>query len=215
MKAHAAAGNFPDPHLRLTAALSTLRAHADVFENTDRFLQLTSEANAKATLTTGTNVQLLLQLLPSRVRDIDNLSAVKTDDNLRDIQYEAVKKWINKSKENLLLQGTEIKDKTEASVTLITGQPEGYNRGNTNTGQAKWNNGNSSQYNKSKNQFPAFSQAQKRNQQNNGRNPSCAYCKIIQESEVVRPLQRVPSRRYTQISPAMLCIPLNVYSGYY
>ena len=87
MKAHAAAGIIPDPHLVPTAALTTLRAHAEVFENTDRFLQLTSEVNTRAMLTTGANVQMLLQLLPSRVRDIDNLSVVETDNSLRDLQY--------------------------------------------------------------------------------------------------------------------------------
>ena len=43
MKSHGSAGTLPDPHQHLTAALVVLRAHAEVFENTHRFLNLTYE----------------------------------------------------------------------------------------------------------------------------------------------------------------------------
>ena len=68
MKAHETASVIPDPHGSPTASLKVLRAHAEVFENSDRFLQLTPESNAIATLTTGANVEKLLNLLPQRVR---------------------------------------------------------------------------------------------------------------------------------------------------
>ena len=103
MKAHTTAGTIPDPYQSPTAALEALRPRAEIFQNTDRFLHLTAEKNAKAIFTTGANVQALLQLLPRRVRDMENLNATETDDEQRNLQYDTVKKWVNKSNENLLL----------------------------------------------------------------------------------------------------------------
>ena len=80
MKAHASAGTIPDPHQHPTAALVVLRAHTEIFENTHRFLNLTSEKNAESKFMSGANVHVLLNLLPARVRDVENLNAVEKDD---------------------------------------------------------------------------------------------------------------------------------------
>ena len=153
MKAHKAAIIISHSHGAPTAALKVLRAHAEVFENTDRFLQLTPESNAIATLTTGANVKKLLNLLPPGVRDFDNFSIVELDDDKRQSQYDVIRKWVNNSRQILLVQGTEIKDKNETHITLVTGLKEESSKGYTSTEQSKWNNGTRNQYNRSRNQF--------------------------------------------------------------
>ena len=125
IKAHRSAGIIPDLHQQPTAALVVLRTHAEIFENARRFLDLTTEENAKTKITSGTNVDELINLLPARVINMEELNRVDTHDEKRTIQYDKIVAWVKKNKDNLLLRGTEIKKDPEQSATLIIHSSEG------------------------------------------------------------------------------------------
>ena len=64
MRAHELSGPIPDPHNFPSASLKVLRSHAKIFEHSDRFLLLTPKKTAASNLTSGANVEMLLNLLP-------------------------------------------------------------------------------------------------------------------------------------------------------
>ena len=131
-----------------------LRNHYEIFEHTERFLNLTSEENAAQELMTGSNIRKLLDLLPQRVRMSDpNLGIVENNAVRRHIQYEAIRKWITDNQTLLLHQGTRLEDNVGTQVAMVTNvvrQSDGLQRntwnngqnnlGNTSRRQNGWNN---------------------------------------------------------------------------
>ena len=86
---------------------------------------------------------------------------------------------MNDSKQLLLLQGTEIEDKNETHITMVTGLREGNSKGHGSTEQNRWNNGTrNQQINRSRNQFSNSDRSQQRNDQEF----PCAFCKLIGET---------------------------------
>ena len=125
MRAHELAGPIPDPHNFPPATLKALRNHAEIFDHSDRFLLLTPEKSASSTLTSGANVEMLLNLLPQQVRMThEKLGKVELDEDKRKAQYNAIKDWINSCKQFLLKQDTLIKETNESHVTLVAGRGE-------------------------------------------------------------------------------------------
>ena len=74
-----------------------------------------------------------------------NLNIVELNDDKRQSQYDAIKKWVNDSMQILLHQGTEIEGKNETHITMITGLIEGNSNRHGSTEQNKWSNGNRNQ----------------------------------------------------------------------
>ena len=122
MTAHEKANTIPDPFQFPTASLKVLMMHDEVFQNSNRFLELTPEINAGAELITGANIERLLSLLPQRVRmEVDNLNTVESTTEKRQAQYNTIRVWVSECQRRLLCQGTEIQETKEMHVTMITG----------------------------------------------------------------------------------------------
>ena len=86
MLAHEKAGEIPDPHTKsgIQGTLRVLQLHSEILEHADRFLKLTKEATAVSNLVSGANIQILLNLLPQRIRlDLSGLSKAVLDERAR------------------------------------------------------------------------------------------------------------------------------------
>ena len=190
MMAHEFASTIPDPYTSSTAALKVLRTHYEILEHAERFISLTSEENAAQTLMTGSNVEQLLNLLPQRVRMSDaNLGIVEVNEEKRQRQYEAIKKWINDSQQFLLLQGTRLEDKVETHVAMATSVERRIDvsqRNNRSNGQN--NRGNDSRrqngWNNRQQQQGSAPQSQYYNPDSSQLVTSCTLCSLIKESDV-------------------------------
>ena len=122
MLAHEKAGEIPDPHTKsgIQGTLRVLQLHSEVLDHADRFLKLTKEATAVSNLVSGANIQILLNLLPQRIRlDLSGLSKAVLDEGERRAQYKTIKEWIWNNKQNLLMQGIRTDETNGSGVALV------------------------------------------------------------------------------------------------
>ena len=99
MKAHEAANKIPDPHTSdKYICWKVLWEHCEIIRNTEQFLSLSTDKNGASEIMTGRNLMTILDLLPRRVRQDDDIFEVaETDAEKRRTQYEAFKQWITKN----------------------------------------------------------------------------------------------------------------------
>ena len=71
-------------------------------------------------LVSGANIQILLNLLPQRIRvDLSGLSKAVLDERARRNQYKTIKEWIWSNKQNLLMQGIRTDETNRSGVALV------------------------------------------------------------------------------------------------
>ena len=122
MMEHKKAGEIPDPHNKngIQATLRILQLHSEVLDYAERFLALTEEETAESNMVSGTNIQILLNLLPQRVRvDIEGMSKAVLDEKKRKNQYEKFKKWVLDNKQILLTQGVKAEETNRSEIALV------------------------------------------------------------------------------------------------
>ena len=66
-RCHQKIGSIPDPARDYTASLQSLSLHAEVLENTERFVQLTTDSKVLEVLTDPIYMGILLSMLPIRI----------------------------------------------------------------------------------------------------------------------------------------------------
>ena len=176
MQAHERIGTIPDPHERagLQGTLKVLQLHAEVIDNSDRYLALTPEKTAASNLMNGANVETLLNLLPQRVRmDTPGLSKVELDEYRRKTQYKTFKDWIDTTKLNILEQGVRAGETYETHVSLIAGN---------DSRQSNQRQGGST--GRQSNNYPpkGNNQTPSQNKQRDSKYDPCGFCNIIKKS---------------------------------